>query len=333
MKKLMALLALTAVTACDRAERKDFLAERADGLYRGAMDDYRAGRLDAAIAGFEKVIRKDPANASARFQLACLQQDAKKEYVDAYCGYREFLLQHPDSDRAKLARDRIALCEKEVAKVLSAKCGLSGSEGLVQELEALRRDLAAARSRVAAAEKNLAASQARTRSLLAERERLMAIVKGAAETDASVSVKPPSLREAKDLLEEDEASISSKAKDEIVALRTDEAEDLDSVSPSVKDEVASLKAEENEELSSGSSLLPGRKPTSGVKSVSGKEKDSAPAEPARPKTYEVKEGDTLYGIARRFYGSIKAGHRIREANKAVISTDGRVRAGDVLVLP
>lgn len=312
MRKLMALMLMTAVTACDRADRNDIRAERDDRLYREAMDDYRAGRIDAAIKGFEKVVRNDPANASARFQLACLQQDSKRDFLGAYCGYKEFLLQHPTSDKARLAKDRIALCEKEVATALSAKYGLGGSNGLVEELEALRRDLAAARSRAAASEKNLEAAQARTRSLLNERERLLAAVKGADSED--VSAAKPSLREAKDLLEEDD----------------------ESASPVPKGEIASLKSEAESDLSSGSALLPPGKPRTSTKPALAKDEETAekePSVPAHPKTYEVQEGDTLYGIARRFYGTIRAGKRIREANKALISTDGRVRVGDVLTLP
>ena len=95
MKKLIAMAALTILTACDYAARKDVRAERDDRAYRAAMDDYRAGRMDAAVAGLEKAVRNDPSNASARFQLACLHQDVKKDYLSAYCGYREFLLQQP----------------------------------------------------------------------------------------------------------------------------------------------------------------------------------------------------------------------------------------------
>ncbi|MBO7684125.1 MAG: LysM peptidoglycan-binding domain-containing protein [Kiritimatiellae bacterium] len=54
---------------------------------------------------------------------------------------------------------------------------------------------------------------------------------------------------------------------------------------------------------------------------------------ARPPTYEVQEGDTLYKIAVRFYGSIRAWKLIRDANKALISTDGRVQAGETIRLP
>ena len=61
-----------------------------------------------------------------------------------------------------------------------------------------------------------------------------------------------------------------------------------------------------------------------------KKKTSAPG---HPETYTVQEGDTLYRISTRFYGNSAKWRAIRELNKATISTDGRLRAGQVIRLP
>ena len=292
MKKMMALMALTILTACDYAVRKDIRAERNNRAYRAAMDDYRAGRMDAAIAGLEKAVRNDPSNASARFQLACLQQDVKKDYLSAYCGYREFLLQQPECDRAKLARERIAVCEKESARELASKYGLNAADALLRELDAVRAELKTAKSRVATAEKNLSSSQERVRALSSDRDRLLAAVRGEGVGENSDGNVKAILKE-KDLLEEDR----------------------------------------EDEVSTGSSLIPVSKQEVEAK----KNEVAAPPEkskgPVRPKTYTVEDGDTLYGIAKRFYGSIQAWKSIREANKAQIPSDNRLRTGDTIVLP
>ena len=68
---ILAVLVLSCLAACDSRTVGEFKAERTNKAYLEAMDDYTAGRLDAAAKGFEKVLRADPANASARFQLAC----------------------------------------------------------------------------------------------------------------------------------------------------------------------------------------------------------------------------------------------------------------------
>ena len=296
MKKLIAMAALTILTACDYAVRKDIRAERDDRAYRAAMDDYRAGRMDAAIAGLEKAVRNDPSNASARFQLACLQQDVKKDFLSAYCGYREFLLQQPESDRAKLARERLAVCEKEAARALSSKYGLNASDGLLKELDVVRAELKTAKSRVVAAEKNLADSQERVRALSADKDRLLAAVRGEeAEGGEDSDGGMKAILKEKDLLEEDR----------------------------------------EDETSTGSSLIPVRKPVEAVKQEQQKPADVASGKkaPDRPKTYTVEDGDTLYGVAKKFYGNIQAWKAIREANKAVISSDNRLKAGDVITLP
>ena len=292
---LMALMALTTLTACDYAARNDLRSEREDGIYREAMDDYRAGRMDAAVKGFEKAVRNDPSNASARFQLACLHQDLKKDYLSAYCGYREYLFQHPESDRAKLARDRLSVCEKEMAKSLAEKYALGDASAAERELAALRAELKTYKDRVTAAEKNLGISQERVRALSAEKDRLVASIKG--DADAS--------------------------KDDIG-----------------KDELADILKEKNlldeeDETSTGSSLIPVRDakvPVQPEKKPAAEEK-SSPKVPDHPKTYVVEDGDTLYGVSKRFYGSIQYWKQIREANKALISSDNRLRAGDTIVLP
>ena len=315
MKRLMALMALTVLTACDYSARKDIRSERDDRLYRAAMDDYRAGRMTAALAGFEKAVGNDPANASARFQLACLQQDLKKDYLSAYCGYREFLLQHPESDRSKLAKDRMAICEGEMARMLATKHGLNSAEASEKRLANALAEIKTLKDRVAVAEKNLGSSQERVRALSAERERLLAAVKGLGEEKSEASGSQPILKE-KAALERETAEETGRRQDVLTEKRL-------------------LEEDEGDEVSTGSSLIPVRKP----EDVAAREapppaekKDEVKASD-RPKTYVVEEGDTLYGIAKRFYGSIRPWKMIREANKALISSDNRLKAGDTIVLP
>ena len=306
--RAIALAALTGLVACDRQNRADLQSERMSLDYQAAMDDYRSGRLDVAIAGFEKVVRADPANSSARFQLACLQHDLKQNYLEAYCGYREYLMQKPDSDKAGMTRDRLAICEKELAKKLAVKHGLLNDDGLAKELESVRKALKLADDRAAAAEKDLERARGRISALSSERDRLIAAVKGESEV---VDASKPSVPEVKALLEEE-----------------DEDEDRIKVSA----DVAALKLEEASEVASSSSMLP-------VQNVAPKKTSEPQPEvaqkdvPQRPKTYVVQEGDTLYALAKRFYGRLSAWRMIRDANKALISMDNRLRVGDTLRLP
>ena len=318
---MMALMALTILTACDYAARRDVREERDDRLYRAAMDDYRAGRMDAAMSGFEKSVGNDPANASARFQLACLHQDLKKDYVAAYCGYHEFLLQHPESDRARLARDRMAICEKEMARLLATKYGLNAAEAGERMLADARAEIKTLKDRVAAAEKNLSGSQERVRTLSAERDRLLGAVRSIGDEhgreDQQGAPDLQAILKEKASLERDDEAADSGAKQDVLT------------------EKRLLEEDEDEETAHGSSLIPVRKSEGLAKGDEAKpaQKPDETKEPSRPKTYVVQEGDTLFGIAKRFYGGIHSWKRIRDANKAVISADNRLKVGDTIVLP
>lgn len=317
--KLMALMALMALTACDQVRREEVRREQGDRLYRSAMDDYQAGRLDAAVAGFQRVVREDPANASARFQLACLLQDAKHDWLGAFCGYREFLLQHPNDDKSSLAKDRLAQCERMLAAVLASKYGLNKSEDALQAVDALRRELKDACSRAAAAEKNFADSQARVLSLSEERSRLLAMVKDAGSADAGIRDDRPNIKEVKDLLEEIDETEGDRIQ--------------------LSKDVAALRMEEKEHVDAPSALPPPPatpiEPKPEPKTAPKQERrDFAPTSTTeRPETYIVEDGDTLYGVSKRFYGTVSAWRKIKDANKTVISADNRLRAGDTLRLP
>lgn len=288
---LMLLTALTTLTACDRFAQADFRGEHDDRLYRAAMDDYRSGRLDAALSGFEKAIRADPANASARFQLACLLQDAKRDFVGAYCGYREYLMQEPTSDKAKLAKDRLATCEREVAKVLSERYSVGvASAAASAEVDALKGELKEMRARLEATEKSLTEAQAKAKTLAEEKNRLLFAMKN--DDEADDKAQPVELKDVRAILD---------------------AEDEESLAP--QPFVTTVKNEKPEEKEQKST------------------EQKAPAVPTHPATYMVEDGDTLYGISKRFYGTMSAWKKIRDANKALISADNRLRAGDTLVLP
>ena len=281
-------------------------AERENRRYQAAVDDYNAGRIDAAASGFEAAVREDPANAEARFQLGCLLHDARKDAEGAFCAYREYLLQRPDGDKAPLARQRLSVVERELAVTLAARHKLVSDNSVAEVQEALRREARDAKARAARLEKELAAANATVAALSAERSRLVAAARG--EDESTLASGSPDVKEMKDLLDE-----------------ADESADH----VSIADDAAALRRDEADETASGSSLLPAQ-PTGAVARA---EKPAAAKQAARPAVYEVQEGDTLYKIAVRFYGSIRAWKMIRDANKAVISTDGRVQAGDTIRLP
>lgn len=312
MKRMMALMALMTLTACDGINSREREAERSDGSYQAAMADYQSGRLQQAVDGFLKIVRESPDNASARFQLACLLHEFKHDYIGAFCAYQEYLLQEPNSDKAQLASDRMLLCEREMAKQLSVKYGIGGGSSGA-EISELIKGKKAADDRAAILEKEVASLRAKIDAVSGERERLLKMIKGEEETDI-----------ARQSIPKNEA-----------ALLDEDAEETDRVQMSA--DAKTLLSEEGDEISASSALLPKQdldaKRKRDEAELAAKSKSDKIKTPSHPSTYVVQEGDTLYKIAIRFYGHSSAWSRIRDANKATISTDGRINYGDTIVLP
>ena len=58
-----------------------------------------------------------------------------------------------------------------------------------------------------------------------------------------------------------------------------------------------------------------------------------PATGAPVRTYQVQSGDTLAGIARKFYKNMGQWQKIAEANKGTLSDPAKLKPGMVLVIP
>lgn len=308
MNKIRATAVLSlvlAVAGCDFVDNRAIDRERADSIYRTAMADYSAGRIDEAVAGLERVIAATPSNASARFQLACLLQDAKKDYLGAICHYREFMLLDRSGEKSGLAKDRIGQCERLLGPELVKKLDLGGNATLAEANAGLKEKVAGLEKSNADLQKRLDAAIVRAREAAEEVERMRKMLRGDSVEDTS---KPKI--------------------DNLAQLLDDEEDDGREDRIKFSKDVAGLIVEEEREKVSTPFEVVDRK-SEPVKKAT----DDEPPHEARPDEYVVQEGDTLYKLAIRFYGRRSAWNKIREANKAVISTDGRIKVGQTIVLP
>ena len=307
---VLAILSLASLTACERGGR--FNDDRAGATYRAAMADYQAGRLKEAIEGFRRVCAENPANASARFQLACLLQDSAHDYLNAYGAYQEYLLQRPESDKATLAKTRRDVCERELAKVLAEKNAPESVREAARVEQELRASLTRAEAEIEELKAALRDEREKGASIASEYERLKKFVRDEAPAEGQAQApEEGELDRLRALLDEDREA-SSPTRESL-------------------DDVKRLMAED---AAHGAPPLTSARP-SPVKEPP--EKRAAPADEtpvdAFPKTYVVQDGDTLYKIAIRFYGRASLWSRIRDANRATISTDGRLKTGQKIVLP
>ena len=304
-------------------------ADRASRHYTAAMAELQAGRIDAAIKGFENVIREEPGNGNAHFQLAALLEDSKKDYLGAIVHYRLYLTIRPQSDKAAIAADRLKGCETHYAALMVEKAGVESQ--FSAELEKLQKEhgqcgrklakvseqLDEANRKIAALEKNLALKKKMLENAEAIRD------------DPTVAKAPKKRLRPTDaeLLDDEDDGDRRISSSEIKKLRAmlDEEEKNAPTNPPIN--VAEAGADEPESVPPAAST---NTPAAVSNPFVQKEKKT---KRLIPETYTVEEGDTLMRISARFYGTNRKWREIREANKTIISSDGRVKTGQVIKLP
>ena len=328
-------------------------------LRRNAMEDYQAGRYDAAFAGFEHVLKSDPKDYLSHFQLAVLMQDERKDYLGALVHYRLYLDMRPEDDKTTQAAERMEICKNMLLAANARKAvGVSAPKAAPSEDDkkqaAENARLSAEVARLQKENKNLRyllsslgeTGKGRTAALSAEAKKILAeLGESNTEEPRRRSVIPTD----KELLEddgEDGPVVSSPAvKDLISKVQRDEAagpaRPTAIQKPAVPaDELAGPAQPppiKKPPLIVDRSPAPDPKPVPGAASAGGLNGllggSKQPSGAARPDSYVVQPGDTLMTIAARFYGSRHKWRDIREANKATIPLNGSVRAGQIIKLP
>ena len=293
-------------------------ADRASRLYSAAMAELQAGRIDSAIKGFESVVKAEPGNGDAHFQLAALLEGAKKDYLGAMIHYRLYCMIRPDSEKAAVAIDRMKGCEIRYASDAMTRAGLESR--LSVQLEALREEHRQCGKKIAGLTEALELSKRKVAALenAAElKDRMLEKASGLAD-DANVALTPKrSLRPTDaQLLDDEDEGVRRVSSNEIRDLRAMLEEDERTAVPP----------------KSGQAVAEG-KSSARFDGAKGEKKESKRPDLKVPETYTVEDGDTLMRISAKFYGTRTRWREIREANRTVISPDGRVRAGQVIRLP
>ena len=325
-----------------------------------AMEDYQAGRIDAAIAGFQHVLKNDPKDYLAHFQLATLLQEQRKDYLGALVHFSLYLDMRPAEDKTTLAADRIEQCRNMMLAEQARKNGTApvrapapaAADGKKQAEENAR--LTAEVAKLRNENKNLRyllsslgeSGKGRAANLSAEAKKMLAELR-VSETEETR--RRPIIPTDKELLEDDsedgpivstpavKEQISKVARDEASGAMRPRAIQKPALSPDETSGPAAPPPIRKPPLIVDRSPEPDPKPVAGAPRsnpldglLGGGKKPSAPT---RPDTYVVQPGDTLTTIAARFYGSRGKWRDIRDANRTIISSDGRVNAGQTIKLP
>lgn len=100
----------SATAPLDEQKESNFLAGKA----RVQDRDY-----EGAIEAFEKALEVNPHSASAHFELAVIHDQHKADYAAALYHYEKARRLRPQAYPADIARDRVEVCKRELAKTVT----------------------------------------------------------------------------------------------------------------------------------------------------------------------------------------------------------------------
>ncbi len=351
---VLAFACLCGLLGCSQAVDTPSSSVRAN-----AMEDCQAGRYDAAIAGFEKVLKSDPKDHLAHFQLATLLQEQRKDYLGALVHFRLYLDMRPPDDKTTLAADRIEECKSMLLPEKSRKDGgaparATASPAADKKLSADNARLSKEVARLRDENKNLRfllskmgeSGRGRAPVLTAEVKKMLADLRVSDDEEPRKRSIIPTDKELLDDDGDDGPLVSSpEVKDQISKVKREDASGATSPARIVKPALPSddlsgaarPPAIKKPPLIVDNSPEPDPKPVPGaarggaLDGLLGGGKKSSDA--ARPSVYVVQPGDNLMNIALRFYGSRSKWRDIQKANMTTIPADGRVKAGQTVKLP
>ena len=361
------VLALLVFAGCGKLGVSEYEKDqRGKALFNQAVNAEQNGDLDGAIKLYKQVMIDEPKAFSAHFMLATLLHDHAEDYIGAIYHYRRYIELEPKSEKNELAQERINIAEhllapKILKKVGDSHTGISQAH-LLQEASRLNKRISALEGEKAELSEKAQKSDGMLKDLSAENARLRKIVDKVRD-DSFVESPEKSLKER---VAEDRGSESggttSFSKRELDALRREAVDMKASKSPqTVKKpvvEVPSVKSvleKVQNRLTGDAAELPETqkkvevdKKTQRDKEVRDtavggdlsqfslfktKKTDKKKVAGDAKQTYVVQPGDTLMRISTRFYGDGSKWKRIRNANRGQIGPDGRVRAGQIILIP
>ena len=314
---LLLMLGAAVMAGCDRNQvAEQERRERADALFAEALAAEAQGNISAAEALYEQLLQRDASLALAHLNLAMLQHDSRKEYIEAIHHYRMYLALQPKSEKAPLVQERLAAARTLLAAQLAAERIAIESRAVAAERDELRTKLSAADKRVAEANKALDARTKEMEELKRQVARLTTLV----ETLKSSEEEAAKAHAA-------ELAAARKAAEE--AKQAVEAES----EPTVDDEIAAVRADALRMINEADGGIQSQNDATRAAIAELEGEEAIAATPTPGKLYLVRPGDTLSKLSREAYGNAAGWTRIRDANRSTTNPDGRLRAGETVIIP
>ena len=312
---LLLMMGAALMAGCNRDSVSDQeRRERNDALFAEALAAEEQGNISAAEALYEQLLQRDASVALAHLNLAMLQHDSRKEYIEAIHHYRMYLALQPKSEKTALVQERLEAARTLLASQLAAERIAIESRAVAAERDDLRVKLAEANKRTDAANKALDGRDEEIAELKRQVARLTALV---------------------NTLKSSEAETAKAHAAELAAARkaAEEAKKAAEAEPSVDDEIAAVRADALRMIAEedGGIQAQNKATREAIANLAGEE--TIATTPTAGKRYLVRPGDTFSKLSREAYGNAAGWTRIRDANRSTTNPDGRLRAGETILIP
>lgn len=354
---------LVASSGCVKSDVSTAEAEeRGSSLYRKARAAEQSGDIPEAVRLYNRVLIDEPKSFSAHFQLATLLQDHDENYVAAIYHYQQYLYLRPESEKTTLAQERIRICEQLLAPQILRKVGDSvqgiSQAHLLKENDRLNRLITTLEGEKSKLLESSSKAEKEAAVLRGDNERLREILN---KMRVSETVAEPS----ESVLKRVESAVRSKTEEAPTAKRLDakalralreeaasagsaeadrkplmDVPSTESVLMKVKNRLAGDTEPEpaKKEAPQPSAEKPAKADSAPLSALSlfGKDKEEKREKPGKggeQRTYVVQPGDSLFRVSEKFYGDSTHWKKIRDANRTRIDPDGRIRAGQIIVVP
>lgn len=288
-------------------------AERADALFAEALAAESRGDSLAAGALYEQVLAKDQSKALAHLNLAIVQHDFQKQYIDAMYHYRQYLTLQPKSEKRVMVEERLAAARTALASQLASEMVAAEAQRLLAEKQELEGQLS---------ERGRELSEAHR------------AVDGKEKEVLELKRELTQLRNLVETMKAAEASAAERSRENVAAARTAAEEmraPVEEEDTTAMIAAARADAEKMLSLPDGGQTAVNEKTRQAVEGVEAEVPLSPTA--VSGKRYLVRPGDTLSKLALEAYGRKAEWAKIRDANRSTVNPDGRLKAGDVILIP
>ncbi len=286
-------------------------SQRDNPLMDQALNAEREGNVEGAITFYRKVLQEDGKNAMAHFNLALLLHDRKKDYIGAYYHYQEYLDLQPASEKSQTVKEQMVVVKGLLAEELAQDVANRKRRELEEQYGTLRNELADAQNTLAKTRKELAARDETIADLERQLKRLQNIVDAMKEAEESRKAQNDAgLGQARQLAESSTVE-NDAATEDIAAIR-----DLANTMITEDDGGQSERNQATRDAVEGKS-----------------DGEIVAATPTAGKKYLVRPGDTWRRLAREAYGDGAQWTKLRDANRSTTNPNGRLRAGETVIIP